>query len=222
MSDQRLLFEKMGRSRYISHLDLMRTFQRAFLRAGIDIKHTEGFNPHAFVSIVLPLSVGYSSECEILEFGLTGGVSNAEVPDRLNGALPEGIFVRDCYDGQRPVKQLVSVDWTVILEYDDGLPDGAGAALRALLSRDGLVVKKKSKKAKTGFTEVDIIPMVKNWTVMEGERTLVLNCVLAAQNPGLNPELVVAAFRREHPEFGPDHARCHRNEVLDEAGEVFR
>ncbi len=64
----RLLFSKTGRAKYISHLDLMRTFQRAFARAGISIKHTEGFNPHPFVSIALPLSVGYSSQCEILEF----------------------------------------------------------------------------------------------------------------------------------------------------------
>ena len=71
----RLLFSKTGRAKYISHLDLMRTFQRAFSRAGIQIKHTEGFNPHPFVSIALPLSVGYSSQCEILEFGLVGGAS---------------------------------------------------------------------------------------------------------------------------------------------------
>ena len=49
----RLLFSKTGRAKYISHLDLMRTFQRAFARAGIQIKHTEGFNPHPFVSIAL-------------------------------------------------------------------------------------------------------------------------------------------------------------------------
>ena len=65
----RLLFSKTGRAKYISHLDLMRTFQRAFFRSGIQIRHTEGFNPHPFVSIALPLSVGYSSQCEILEFG---------------------------------------------------------------------------------------------------------------------------------------------------------
>ena len=58
----RLLFSKTGRAKYISHLDLMRTFQRAFFRSGIQIRHTEGFNPHPFVSIALPLSVGYSSQ----------------------------------------------------------------------------------------------------------------------------------------------------------------
>ena len=67
MPKHRLAFSKADTAKYISHLDLMRTFQRAFLRAGLPIKHTEGFNPHAFVSIPLPLSVGYSSACEVLE-----------------------------------------------------------------------------------------------------------------------------------------------------------
>mgnify|MGYP002574509980 CR=1 FL=1 len=67
MSKLRLLFVKEAQASYISHLDLMRTFQRAFFRAGLDIRHTEGFNPHAFVSIPLPLPVGFSSACEVLE-----------------------------------------------------------------------------------------------------------------------------------------------------------
>ena len=47
MPDQRISFSKTGRARYISHLDLMRTFQRAFLRAEVPIRHTEGFTgPH--------------------------------------------------------------------------------------------------------------------------------------------------------------------------------
>lgn len=81
----RLLFSKTGRAKYISHLDLMRTFQRAFFRSGIQIRHTEGFNPHPFVSIALPLSVGYSSQCEILEFGLVGG---APMRRCRRGSLP--------------------------------------------------------------------------------------------------------------------------------------
>ena len=76
----RLLFSKTGRAKYISHLDLMRTFQRAFARAKIQIKHTEGFHPHPFVSIALPLSVGYSSQCEILEFTLLGEPGRKRCP----------------------------------------------------------------------------------------------------------------------------------------------
>ena len=47
----RLLFEKTGESIYISHLDLMRVFQRAFRRAGLLLRHSQGFTPRAIVSI---------------------------------------------------------------------------------------------------------------------------------------------------------------------------
>ena len=69
----RMLFEKTGDSVWISHLDLMRVFQRAFRRAGLLLKHSQGFTPRAIVSIALPLSVGMESQCELLDFELEDG-----------------------------------------------------------------------------------------------------------------------------------------------------
>ena len=54
----RALFEKTGNAVWMSHLDLMRLLQRAFKRAGLHLKHTQGFNPRPSVSIALPMSVG--------------------------------------------------------------------------------------------------------------------------------------------------------------------
>ena len=53
MDKLRLRFEKTGRAVYISHLDLMATMQRAFARAGLELKYSEGFNPHPLISILL-------------------------------------------------------------------------------------------------------------------------------------------------------------------------
>ena len=55
MSKLRMLFVKEAQASYISHLDLMRTIQRAFPRTELDIKHTQGYHPHPILSIVLPL-----------------------------------------------------------------------------------------------------------------------------------------------------------------------
>ena len=57
MSKLRLLFVKEGTAAYISHLDLLRTVQRAFPRTELEIKHSQGFHPHPIISIVLPLPV---------------------------------------------------------------------------------------------------------------------------------------------------------------------
>ena len=130
----RLLFSKTGRAKYISHLDLMRTFQRAFTRAGIEIKHTQGFHKHPFVSIALPLSLGYSSQCEILEFGLVGGATAEEVPARLTAAMPEGIIIHQCYPAERKLKELAYVNYIINFEYSEGRPQASEPAMRELLT----------------------------------------------------------------------------------------
>ena len=218
----RLLFSKTGRAKYISHLDLMRTFQRAFARAHIEIKHTEGFHPHPFVSIALPLSVGYSSQCEILEFELLGEVTREEVPTRLTAAMPEGIVIHRCYPGEKKLKELAFVNYIMNFEYPEGRPQETEPAMQELLRRESLVVKKKSNKSKLGYTEVDLIPLVQSWNLECQSDTMTLDAVVSAQNPGLNPELLRNAFCQAYPDLAPDFATFHRREVLCASGEVFR
>ena len=102
MPDQRILFSKSGTAKYISHLDLMHTMERAFLRAGITIRHTAGFHPHPYVYIPLPLPLGFSSQCELMEFGLEEGCTMEELPQKMNQVLPAGIVIHDCYEGGLP------------------------------------------------------------------------------------------------------------------------
>ena len=222
MPKDRLLFVKEGRARYISHLDLMRTFQRAFLRADIPIKHTEGFNPHPFISIALPLSLGFSSQCEILEFGLLEGTSHEEVPDRLNAALPEGVRVQACYAGQRPMRELQWIDYELRVDFTGDVP-GLCQAWSELLSRESWVVEKPSKKAKSGVVTVDIPTLVKEFNFTDVTKTgCVLRIALAAQNPGLNPSVMVNALIDACPQFAPEFVRYSRLEVLDRDGKIFR
>ncbi len=222
MPKDRLLFVKEGRARYISHLDLMRTFQRAFVRADIPIKHTEGFNPHPFISIALPLSLGFSSRCELLEFGLLEGTDHADVPARLNAALPEGVRVLECYAGKRPMRELVWLDYALHLEDVADVP-GLKAAWTQALSRESWVVEKPSKKAKSGTVKIDIPTLVKEFDFTdETEGPLVLRIVLGAQNPGLNPSVLVNALTVEYPDHVPGFVRYERMEALDSQGKMFR
>lgn len=218
----RLLFSKTGRAKYISHLDLMRTFQRAFARAGISIRHTEGFNPHPFVSIALPLSVGYSSDCELLEFTLNEGMAPEDVPAHMNETMPEGIHVVECYPIETPLKRLAEIDWTLVMEYDNGVPEHAVAEIQALLGQESLVIQKKSKKAKKGYTEIDLIPMIHLWEMTPEAGCITVHARLMAQNPGLNPSIVMDTIRNLCPDAAPDFVRYHRNEIFDGEGKVFR
>ena len=216
----RALFEKVGTARFISHLDLMRLFQRAFKRAGLPLTHTQGFNPRPSVSIALPLSLGAESHCELLDFDLESPVPPERIRDRLNAALIDGIRVREVYDNGAKIKYLALLQSRLTLEYDGGIPAGAESAIGQLFAREALVLEKKNRN---GVTQQDIIPMIRNLEISrisEGELRLdVLHC---CQNPSLNPMQLGAAIEKYLPELTPDYIRVCREEIYTEDKTVFR
>lgn len=216
----RALFEKVGTARFISHLDLMRLFQRAFKRAGLPLTHTQGFNPRPSVSIALPLSLGAESHCELLDFDLESPVPLEDIRNRLNAALIDGIRVREVYDNGAKIKYLALLQSRLTLEYDGGIPAGAEAAIGQLFAREALVLEKKNRN---GVTQQDIIPMIRNLEISrisEGELRLdVLHC---CQNPSLNPMQLGAAIEKYLPELAPDYIRVCREEIYTEDKTVFR
>lgn len=216
----RLLFEKTGNAVWISHLDLMRLFQRAFRRAGLPLTHTQGFNPRPSVSIALPLSVGVESRCELLDFDLYGEkLPNEEILSRLNGTLVDGVRVLKVYDDGRKLKNLAFLECLLTLEYDREIPEDACDCIRELFTRDSVLVEKKNKN---GITEQNIIPMIKSLNVGAGERELTLHTVVCCQNPSLNPMQMIQAIGKYLPELQPDHVICRRLEVFDTENSIFR
>ncbi|MBO4854712.1 MAG: DUF2344 domain-containing protein [Oscillospiraceae bacterium] len=220
MSKLRLLFVKEAQSSYISHLDLLRTFQRAFPRTGLEIRHSQGYHPHPLLSIVLPLPVGQSSVCELMEFEVTQETDGAGIAEKLNGGLPAGLRALDCYPAERPVRELADLRATLELEYDCGVPAGTADQLRELFSRPEILVFKRTKRKE--LAEVDIAPMLRraDWT----EQTTCVrgDVVVQAQNPGLNPQLLAQAVERYLPELTPDFVRVRRTALLDDSGRDFR
>ena len=89
------VFAKKGQMRYISHLDLMRLFTRAFRRADLPIKMTEGFSPHPKLSIKRALKLGVESENEEASIVLKEEVGPEDFKMRLQKQLPEGIEIKN-------------------------------------------------------------------------------------------------------------------------------
>ena len=217
----RLLFEKTGNAVWMSHLDLMRLFQRAFKRAGLSLTHTQGFNPRPSVSIALPLSVGVESVCELLDFDLDGvGDSNEEIKDKLNRALVSGVRVLDVYDNGAKIKNLAYLSCTIRLTYDSGVPSNAVAAIKELFSREMLTVEKRGKN---GISQQDIIPLIKKIDVAQTDANAIeINAMICCQNPSLNPAQIIAAIDNYLPEYSPDFCRFGRTEIFDTNENVFR
>lgn len=219
MDKLRLRFAKKGKAVYISHLDLMRTLQRAFLRAGYSLKYSEGFNPHPVISILLPLSVGACSECELMDFQLTEDADLAELPARLTAAMPEGITALEAYACERKVKDLKWLRISGKLEYDARDAATMRDGLQAFFARPEIVITKKTKR---GMGESDIAPAIREIGFTAGEDCVYLSAVISAQEPTLNPDHLVSALTQLAPELAPNFAEFTRLEVYDEKMKVFR
>ncbi len=217
----RARFEKTGNAVWMSHLDLMRLFQRAFKRAGLHLKHTQGFNPRPSVSIALPLSVGVESVCELLDFEIEDtAVSPEEIVDRLNRALVPGVKVREVYEGGAKQRDLSLLACHVDLEYDKGIPQDAQGALSELFGQNSLVVRKRGKN---GPVDQDIIPLIKKLEILPlDQNALRIRAVICCQNPALNPMQLVAAIEAFQSQYAPDFAKCSRVEVYTASQDIFR
>lgn len=150
----RAVFEKTGRAKYISHLDLNRCMLRIFRRSKLPIWYTEGFHTHPYYSFALALSLGFESHCEILDFNLNDDdISLDYVCDTLNGVMPEGMRILSVAPQVKKITEIGCAEYTLSLvtERPDELSDKIGE----LLASEEILVEKKTKR---GMKTVDIKP----------------------------------------------------------------
>ena len=204
MTDLRLRFEKRGKAAYLSHLDVLRTFQRAFLRAGIRVKHSEGFNPHPKMSIAAPLQLGCESVCEVLDASVLSGPE--DLPGALNPVLPEGLRV---ISAAAPVLGVGKIAWT---EWALTFDAGAEAAEALLRNGGDLAVEKKTKR---GMSTLDLTPHVK----VRGREENRLLLLLRAGEPTVNTGDVTRALTQNGLNAP---RRCCRLALLDEKMRLFQ
>ena len=193
MDKLRLKFSKTGRAVYISHLDLIRTMQRAFSRAGIGLKYSEGFNPHAKISIILPLTVGTRSLCEYMDFALAEDTDLAALPGRLNPCMPEGIEALEAYEAPRKGSEL---RW---LRVTGRMTGGRDAAFyQAFFERPEILVTRRSKR---GERTDDIAKMIGRAAFTDTEDGVSADVILHAQEPSLSPDVMMKALGADEPSY---------------------
>ena len=212
----RLLFEKTGSAKYISHLDLMNVFRRSFLRADIPIYYTKGFNPHPYLSVALPLPTAFDGKAELLDFDLDSDDMPAAFAARLNAKLPTGIRVLNVYERVTLPKVVTYASYTVQVH-------GTGfdaAAVKDLFARDELLVIKKSK---SGETEINVKEFIHSLDASDTEDGVCIETVVCAgSNKNLNPTYLVKVMEKELSEAAVEYATYCRNEIYTEQMEVFR
>jgi radical SAM-linked protein len=94
MQRLRVKFSRGEEVKFISHLDIMRLWQRAFIRAGLPLAYSEGFNPHPRLSLAAPLALGVTSEAELMDVMLSRWSSPHSFSSVVSRQLPQGIEVK--------------------------------------------------------------------------------------------------------------------------------
>jgi len=214
----RFRFEKTGQAIYISHLDLMRTFRRAFARADTPIRFSEGFNPHPKISVVAPLSLGNSSVCELLDAEFIVDSLPEDTIEKLNSFMPAGIKILSIAEPVRKTGELAWIGHELRLVYDEPRK-GNREKLAELFLRSELIVTKRTKR---GEAEANISPMIKDFSVCEDGPEIVISAKLAFGESVLGPAYLCAAIEKYMPEETPDFAKYLRTETYTKDFQIFR
>lgn len=170
----RIKFTKTGPMRYISHLDMMRYFQKALRRAQIDVAMSEGFSPHMLMSFALPLSLGMISVGEYFDLDVNAALPSKEMMAALNNQTGEYVRVLSVVEipqdkANKCMAQVEAADYSVRVYDMDGMPiDTASEEMQNLikgfLSQEKIPFQKITKK-KESF--LNIRPLIFSFTADE-------------------------------------------------------
>lgn len=190
MREVRLRFSKTGQAKYISHLDTNRVFSRALARAKINLWYTQGFNPRPYMSFSLPLSLGVESYCENVDLRILDDLTDEEIKERMNNALPLGIRIVDVYEDFMDCHDIVYSDYVYKFEFKDNKT--ALEKIIAVLESDEILAQKKAKQGKRRILkETDIKQFIVKYNASIRDNNIVLNIrLLAGPDKNLNPTLL--------------------------------
>lgn len=183
----RAFFSKIGRAKYISHLDLSSVIIRAMKRTKLPIWQTEGYNPRTYVTFMLPLSLGQEGEHEAMDFRMLEDVSTDEIRDRLNAALPADIRVTEVTVPKDKNTDITAARYRIESSAD---PE----KLRALCEKEQINIEKRTKK---GSAIVDLKQLM---TDVELDGNVLRVTFPAGTTFNINPSLLFEAYAAEYGE----------------------
>lgn len=188
----RIKFAKSGSMKFIGHLDIMRYFQKAMRRADVDIAYSEGFSPHQKMSFAAPLGVGLTSRGEYFDIEVHSTDTSAEMLQRLNNAMVEGMEVlsyRLLPENSKNAMSLVAAADYLVRFREGYKPDiDINGKFHDFMAQKSIEIVKTTKKSEK---TVDIRLMILEYEVREDGIFLKL---AAGSENNLKPELVMKSF----------------------------
>ena len=218
----RVKFSKQGVMKFIGHLDVMRYFQKAIRRAGIDIAYSEGMSPHMIMSFASPLGVGLTSDAEYMDLELRTPITSQEAIDALNRVNVEGITVTGFWQipedkSAKAMTLVTAADYTLRFRKGHEPKTDWQSGISHFFARKTIPVIKKTKKSEK---EVDIRPMIQQMSVNGGTVFMRLS---AGSVANLKPELVMDTYLQTlGMEADPAAYEINRCEVYANIGSEAR
>ncbi len=196
----RATFKKGEALRYTGHLDILRTFVRGMRRGEIPFKYSEGFNPHAVMSFALPLGVGTTSECEIVEIQMKEQIPVENFIKAVNKNMPPQsieILYAEYSDEKTPV--IVKAEY--VIEYENDKPLNYNEIENALSGKEILIEKKSKRQMK----EINLSDHIFESRIeKKDEKSFTLYVTVSAGNTfNIKPQLLTDGLKSVCPSFNP-------------------
>lgn len=224
----RIKFKKSGVMRFIGHLDIMRYFQKAIRRSGIDIAYSTGFSPHQIMSFAAPLGVGLLSDGEYMDIEVNSTFSSEEAVRRLNETMAEGMEVVSYRALSEECKNAMSIvaaaDYSIAPKQGEAFPftykEFQEMKKLFLVDRKEVMLTKQTKK---NVIEIDVKPFIYAFSANENEKTGQTDSIFmklaAGSANNLKPEFILEAFYQfSGLDFKPIQLQVTRKEVYTDLG----
>ena len=214
----RIFYNKTGRAKYISHLDVNRCMQRNIKRSGLPVWYTEGFNPHLYITFPLPISLGHQSLCESMDIKADDSVSFEDIKTRLSAVMPEGFDITDVAAPIMKPDKIAFAEYELLLTSDTIPPSAIADSFWEFIAQDTIVVPKKTKK---GMIDIDIKPFILVRSAKASDGCVrVLGRFKASIMQSINPALLLNAFFKVNDQIYAKEIT--RLSLADEDGNNFR
>ncbi len=190
LKNVRLFFKKSGPLRFVSHLDMNRVMIRLLRLSKVPIWYTEGFNRHPYITFALPLSLGFSSEYEVMDFRLDNDDFDIKLAEKMIADVcPEGIEIIALREPVFKSGKIAFADFEITFFADSG---ATKESLDKFLALPEIIVSKKTKKG--GLKEVDLAEKIKSFDITEAEELKLTLRLPAGGEDNINPKILIDKY----------------------------
>lgn len=214
MSKKRLKFSKTGMGKFISHLDLLRTFTRAIHRAELPVRYSQGFNPHQLITFSLPLPIGVTSETEFVDIDFEDTAADSEIMTKLNENLPPDIKILSVSAVSCKANDIVAARYMIDIDAKEMIDKDK---IENFFNQENIPAVKKTKK---GEKEVNLREYIRDWKLVnKAGKTASFDITLSAGGAAnIKPDILLAKLCEFIGETEFEGYNIHRIEIFCESG----